>query len=156
MNWSLLLSGLALCVSLGTVIYVQKRTDRRELTKWRRDTATKAAVDFASEVANLQRKIIDYVVKQDADNSNEKIQILETLSKMTTISLTFDICDADNAFEASLDITGQFKKIYESLQSEEPLFTKSYEDRKALVGQHFGTGISAQTIRNAIKQDLNN
>lgn len=65
MNWSLLLSGLALLVSLGTVIYVQQRLDKRELIKWQRDTLTKALTPVIEELENIRVGSIDSSVTND-------------------------------------------------------------------------------------------
>ncbi|OZF02135.1 hypothetical protein CH302_07415 [Rhodococcus sp. 15-2388-1-1a] len=74
MNWSLLLSGLALCVSLGTVIYVQMRTDRRELIRWQRDTLTKALTPVIEELENIRVGSID--PNQTNEQLHEKIMAM--------------------------------------------------------------------------------
>lgn len=68
MNWSLLLSGLALVVSLTTVFYVQWRLDKREIVRWRRETLSQAVVDLI-ELSMERHKLI-----RDSDGTSTQDQ----------------------------------------------------------------------------------
>ncbi|WP_167328785.1 hypothetical protein [Rhodococcoides fascians] len=99
MNWSLLLSGLALCVSLGTVIYVQRRTDRREVTKWRRDTLTKAVIDHIETLETILSVFDEYLKdrnpKQDFSfYSNRFWKLVGELDKSARL---IRLCEMSNA-----------------------------------------------------------
>jgi DNA integrity scanning protein DisA with diadenylate cyclase activity len=96
MNWSLLLSGLALCVSLGTVIYVQRRTDRREMTRWRRDTLSQATLDFLRTINNIDDIHRSYLLTDDESkiyHGTERNEELKLLLDEIKIQLhTYEIC----------------------------------------------------------------
>ncbi|MBY4013888.1 hypothetical protein HQP04_21105 [Rhodococcus fascians] len=97
MNWSLALSGLALCVSLGTVVYVQKRTDRREMTKWRRDTLSQTTLDFLRTMNNIDDIHRSYLLTDDETkiyHGNERNEELKAqLDELKIQFHTYEICE---------------------------------------------------------------
>ncbi|NIL90709.1 hypothetical protein RhoFasSB10_03039 [Rhodococcus fascians] len=99
MNWSLLLSGLALCVSLGSVIWVQRRTDNREFSKWRRDTLTKTTVDFiklSTQRSNyIRRYVSEYSHYKKHVNFDDQSGFMTSASSLLA---TIEICDSEKMY----------------------------------------------------------
>ena len=119
MNWSLLLSGLALCVSLGTVIYVQKRTDRRELTKWRRDTLTQTTAKFVSESSKHSNTLIKYLHIEDSDSKDDLFfKLTEHMDEMNSLIIIMRVCDSGHTAQLAQTIFDHNHNYFSSLPTE--------------------------------------
>ncbi|MEU3473866.1 hypothetical protein [Rhodococcus sp. NPDC006774] len=99
MNWSLLLSGLALCVSLGTVIYVQRRTDRRELTKWRRDTLMQTTANLLQAVSDIEDCHRKYLLSEDPNETYQRPyrneELKTAIDRLIMCIHIYEICECD-------------------------------------------------------------
>lgn len=120
MNWSLLLSGLALCVSLGTVIYVQKRTDRRELVKWRRDTLTETTAKFVSEVSRHSNVLIRYLhVKPSEDRDDLFFRITDHMDEMLSLIVIMRVCESEHTEKLATEIFDHHNTYFNDLPNDD-------------------------------------
>ncbi|WP_415974681.1 hypothetical protein [Rhodococcus sp. 077-4] len=90
------ISVLALFVSLGGVVWVQRRTDSREYAKWRRDTLTKTAVDLIKLSTQRSKYISSYITEFSSHKRFNKFDdqsgfMISTNSLLATI----EICEAE-------------------------------------------------------------
>ncbi|ORI25600.1 hypothetical protein [Rhodococcus sp. 1168] len=97
MEWSLVFSGLALVVSLGTVVYVQKQLDKRELVKWRRETLTKTVVEYIEATEIIEAIFYDYLVNSEnllSTFKTRKPELNKNMNRLSASKRVAEICNS--------------------------------------------------------------
>lgn len=155
-----MLSGLALCVSLGTVIYIQKRTDRREMTKWRRDTLTEAVLEFIEALESITENNYNFLsdgsVMTNYSLASEKNKVhSRNIAKCARRIRLCDMKSIDEEIETvQSEIIENDLKI-SNLGSYQVGVTGSYVDQKyALIGKLKRSNRFIKTLESKLKTEI--
>lgn len=88
-------AGLALIVSLFNLWWTQHKTDEREMTKWRRDTLTKAVLEYIETVEEITKRRNEYLTDRSFMTMYEPVsrKILELAERLEKTERVIRLCD---------------------------------------------------------------
>ncbi len=93
---SIIISGVAILVAVGNLIWTQSRMDKREGIKWRRDTLTKATSEFIAASEGRNQLLILNRDNWSKEHNNQQISLL---SEMKQCRNQFWIAGAEEIYE---------------------------------------------------------
>lgn len=152
--FSLIISGTALLVSGAVAWWVQYRMDRRELTKWKRDSVTSAVKQISIHASRFNVLLSRHLLREyDEESKVTLIEMTEVFAILRAELYTLDICQAENTASKTREILDAFQTTISEIPTKN-LNNLSMDDRKAIHTKHTDRDVPTLQLRRAAKLDL--
>lgn len=152
---SLVISIFALLVSLAVAWWIQNKMDKRELIKWRRDTMTKAVLDFTDNADDFDNMIVRQLFPL-LDNEQDKIFELSSLfDKCHRSRIALEVCKSEHVIDFVKDRLKLMHKLLEDMP-DSPVEIAPDDDRRELHQKYLDDLPDTNKIPSLLQKDIEN